>query len=372
MTRSVSDASAAVRELLADDLMALTEALVAVPSVSLDERELADAVQDRLESHGGTMTVERVGDNVVARTDSGREPRVLIGGHLDTVPANGNLPGHREGDTLRGLGATDMKGGLAVMLRLAEEAAASHHDLTLVFYVAEEITEEHNGLRDLFARRPDLVAADMAILMEPTDGWVEAGCQGTIHLRADFEGARAHTARPWKGENALHRAGHLLARLDVHEAPTVAVEGLEFRESLQAVEIGGGVARNVVPDRCSVVVNRRYAPGPSLEEAVAHTASLLEEADSVELVSASPAAAPGLSDPLVAEFVGTLDLAVRPKLGWTDVARFTEHGVPALNFGPGDPEIAHTAGEWVDRASLEGAHRVLAWFLGIDRTDPSG
>lgn len=364
-------ATAAVRELPADDLLALTEALVAVPSVSLHERELADAVEARLRDHGGTMTVERVGDNVVARTDNGLAKRVLIGGHLDTVPENGNLPGQRDGDTLRGLGTSDMKGGLAVMLRLAEEAAASRHDLTLVFYVAEEIAEEHNGLRDLFERRPDLVAGDLAILMEPTDGWVEAGCQGTIHLRADFEGARAHTARPWMGENALHRAGRMLARLDAHEAPTVTVEGLEFRESLQAVQIEGGVARNVVPDRCSVVVNRRYAPGPSPEEAVAETESLLHEADSLDVVSVSAAAPPGLSDPLVAEFVGTLDLRVRPKLGWTDVARFTSHGVPALNFGPGDPEMAHTAGERVDRASLVGSHRVLAWFLGIDRSEPT-
>ncbi len=298
MTPSATDAAAAVRDLPADDLMALTEALVAVPSVSLDERDLADAVQARLELHGGTMAVERVGDNVVARTDKGREHRVLIGGHLDTVPANGNLPGRRDGDMLRGLGASDMKGGLAVMLRLAEEAAASQHDLTLVFYVAEEIAEEHNGLRDLFSRRPDLVAADLAVLMEPTDGWVEAGCQGTIHLRADFEGARAHTARPWMGENAVHRAGRLLTRLDAHEAPTVVVEGLEFRESLQAVEIGGGVARNVVPDRCTVVVNRRYAPGPSLDEAVAQTTAMLEEADSVEVVERVTGGATGLVGPV--------------------------------------------------------------------------
>jgi len=366
-----ASAIAAVRDVPADDLMMLTEALVAVPSVSHRETDLADAIEARLGSLGGMMAVERVGDNVVARTALGADERILIGGHLDTVPENGNLPGKRDGDVLRGLGVSDMKGGLAVMLRLAEEAAASRHDLTLVFYVGEEIAEEHNGLRDLFEHRPDLVEADMAVLMEPTDGWVEAGCQGTIHLRADFEGARAHTARPWKGENALHRAGHMLARLDGHEAPTVTVEGLEFRESLQAVHVEGGVARNVVPDRCSVVVNRRYAPGPTPEEAVARTEALLPEADSLEVVAVSPAAPPGLSDPLVAEFVGTLDLRVRPKLGWTDVARFTAHGVPALNFGPGDPEVAHTAGEWVDRASLEGAHRVLAWFLGIDRSDPT-
>lgn len=370
MTRTGSAADA-VRDLPGDDLLALTEALVAVPSVSLEEGELADAVEVRLRAHGGAVEVERVGDNIVARTTFGADKRVLIGGHLDTVPENGNLPGERNGDTLRGLGASDMKGGLAVMLRLAEEAAASRYDLTLVFYVAEEIAEEHNGLRDLFERRPDLVEADLAILMEPTDGWVEAGCQGTIHLRADFDGTRAHTARPWMGENALHRAGRMLARLDTHEAPTVMVEGLEFRESLQAVQVEGGVALNVVPDRCSVVVNRRYAPGPTPEEAVAETEALLGEADSLELVRISPAAPPGLSNPLVAEFVGTLDLRVRPKLGWTDVARFTQHGVPALNFGPGDPEIAHAPGEWVDRASLEGAHRVLAWFLGIDRSQPT-
>ena len=176
----------------------------------------------------------------------------MLGGHLDTVPANGNETPRRVGDTLYGLGATDMKGGLAVLLSLAEALSANgdraRFDTTLVFYEAEEIAEEFNGLRRLFAERPDLVAGDLAILLEPTGGWMEAGCQGTLHVRATFRGARAHSARPWMGTNAIHRASDVLARIAAHEADTVDVDGLAYRESLQVVRIDGGIANNVVPD----------------------------------------------------------------------------------------------------------------------------
>lgn len=356
----------AVVEQPSSDLLGLTEALVAVPSVSHEEGALADAVEERLRRADAGLEVSRWGDNVVARTDAGRARRIVIGGHLDTVPPNDNLPGHRDDGVLVGLGAADMKGGLAGMLRLAEEAERARDDVTFVFYAGEEVADEHNGLRELFAVAPEAVAGDLAILLEPTAGWVEAGCQGSLHLEAEVAGARAHTARPWMGENALHRAGVILARLGRHEAETVDVEGLAFRESLEAVEIHGGVARNVVPDRVTIVVNRRFAPSRTVEAAIADTVELLQGVDRVETVDVAPAAPPNLSNPVVAEFVGTLDLAVRPKLGWTDVARFTAHGIPALNFGPGDPELAHTPGERVDRESVEGCYAVLAHFLGID------
>lgn len=351
------------------DLLALTESLCAIPSVSLDERALADVVETRLRETAGTLPIERVGDNVVARSELGRDQRVLLGGHLDTVPPNDNQQPRRDGDTLHGLATADMKGGLAVMLAIAEAVAArpddARFDVTLVFYVGEEIAEEHNGLRALFADRPDLVAADLAILLEPTDGWVEAGCQGTLHLRATFRGARAHTARPWMGKNAIHRAVGALAAIASNDPGPVEVDGLEYRQALQAVRIEAGIANNVVPDECTLVVNRRFAPSVSLAEAEAQTRALLEGADRIEVLNASVAAPPNLWNPLVAELVGSFDLGVRPKLGWTDVARFAAHGIPAVNFGPGDPTIAHTAAEFVTRESVEGCHAVLARFLGF-------
>jgi succinyl-diaminopimelate desuccinylase len=351
------------------DLLGLTEELIAVPSVSRDETRLADIVEARVRAHEPTLRVDRVGDNVVVRTDLGRDRRVVMGGHLDTVPPNGNEVPTREGDTLYGLGAADMKGGLAVLLTLVDALASkpdqARFDVTLFFYEAEEIAEQYNGLRTLFAERPDLVAGDVAVLLEPTGAWVEAGCQGTLHVRATFKGVRSHSARPWMGLNAIHRASDVLARISAHEADTVEVDGLPYRESLQVVRIEGGVANNVVPDECSIIVNRRFAPAYTIEEATEQVTALLDGADEIEVINASPAAPPNLWDPLVAELIGTFDLGVRPKLGWTDVARFAAHGVPALNFGPGDPEIAHTAGEHVSRESLESVYAVLGRFLGV-------
>jgi succinyl-diaminopimelate desuccinylase len=351
----------------ADDLLLLTASLVAVPSVSRDEGELADRVERRLAERAPGLALARVGNSVIASTDLGRDRRVVLGGHLDTVPANGNEAPRLDGDVLHGLGSADMKGGLAVLLRLAEEIAGGREprvDCTLFFYEGEEIADEFNGLRHVFAEQPDLLAGDFAVLLEPTGGHVEAGCQGTLHLRAHFEGERAHSARPWQGSNAIHAAANVLYRLAGHEADTVTVDGLPYRESLQVVRIEGGVANNVVPDTCTIVVNRRFAPAYSVEEARAQVEALLEGANRIEVVNASPAAPPNLGDPLVAEFVETLALDVEPKLGWTDVARFASRGVPAVNFGPGDPDVAHTAGEHVTREAIEGCYAALSRFLG--------
>ncbi len=346
------------------DLLALTEQLCAIPSVSGAERALADVVEARLRERAAGLDITRVGENVVARTRRGAEARLVLGGHLDTVPAAGNATPRIEGDTLRGLGSADMKGGLAVLLVLAEALARGdgRRDVTLIFYEGEEVADEHNGLRRLFGERPDLVAGDLAVLLEPTGGWIEAGCQGTIHVRVGFTGARAHSARPWMGVNAVHRAAPTLARLAAHEAPSVTVDGLDYRESLQVVRVKAGVANNVVPDRCEIVVNRRYAPAGTHDDAVAATLVLFADADDVEVVSASPAAAPNLTHPLVTELIAAGSLDVRPKLGWTDVARFTQHGIAAVNFGPGDPELAHTADERVERADLDHCLRVLSKF----------
>ncbi len=349
------------------DLFGLTAALCSVASVFPNEGPLADAVEQRVRTKARSLAVQRVANNVIARTELGRARRIVLGGHLDTVPPNGNDQPRRDGDTLHGLGTADMKGGLAAMLRLAEQicAKAPRFDVTLLWYEAEEVADEHNGLRHLFATAPDVVAGDFAILLEPTSGWVEAGCQGSLHLEAVFRGARAHTARPWMGENAIHRAAAALSAIAAHESDSPVVDGLQFRESLQVVRVEGGIANNVVPDECRVVVNRRFAPNVTPDEAETQVRALLDGADEVLVRNMSPAAAPNLANALVAEFVGTLDLAVRPKLGWTDVARFASNGIPALNFGPGDPTLAHTAQEHVARADVEGCHAVLAHFLGV-------
>jgi len=349
------------------DLFTLTEELCAIPSVSGTEAALADDVESRLRATVSNLDIERIGANVVVRTAQGAERRILLGGHLDTVPPNDNAQSRRDGDTLHGLGTADMKGGLAVMLSIAALAAQRppKHDVTLVFYEGEEVADEHNGLRRLFAERPELVAADLAVLLEPTSGWLEAGCQGTIHVRATFDGARAHTARPWMGTNAIHRAAPLLTKLANFEPAVVEVDGLPYREALQVVRVEGGIANNVVPDRCSLVVNRRYAPNRSLDDAVAEVLELCCDADHTEVLNASPAAPPNLWHPLVAELTGVYNLPVRPKLGWTDVGRFAAHGVAACNLGPGDPELAHTANEKVDRQDLEGCAGVLSSFLGL-------
>jgi succinyl-diaminopimelate desuccinylase len=356
----------------AEDLFALTAALVAVRSESHHEAELADLVEARLRERAPSLRIDRVAHNVVVRTELGRDRRVLLGGHLDTVPANaGNEVPRVDGDTLFGLGAADMKGGLAVLLRIAEElhvdSTHATHDVTLVFYEAEEVRDEFNGLGIVMREEPELLATDFAVLLEPTDGWVEAGCQGVLVAKAGFDGERAHAARPWMGSNAIHAASDVLARLAEHETDVVDVDGLEFRESFQVVGIEGGVQgkHNVVPDRCTITVNRRFAPKYTAEEAEAQVRELLDGADDIEILQAQQAAPPNLHHPLVDEFVSGLSLPVRPKLGWTDVARFAALGVPALNFGPGDPEIAHTQGEFVTRESIDRSYDVLGRFVGV-------
>jgi succinyl-diaminopimelate desuccinylase len=348
------------------DLLARTADLVAIGSVSHEEKALADYVVARLD-RVDHLVVDRMDDNVVARTQLGRDMRLVVAGHLDTVPPNGNATPRVEGDTLYGLGAADMKGGLAVMLELAAEVADPAVDVTWVFYTAEEVAAEHNGLGHLFARRPDLVAGDVALLGEPTAAAIEAGCQGSLRVRVELAGARAHTARPWMGRNAIHRAGALLTTLAAYEPRRPVIDGCEFHEALQAVLIEGGLAGNVVPDRVAITVNHRFAPDRTTDEAIAHVESVLgphlEAGDTFAVVDAAGAAAPSLSHPLLAALRDRNGLEVRAKLGWTDVSRFAAAGIPAANFGPGDSTLAHTKDEHVDRASLDRVHAALGDLL---------
>jgi len=350
------------------DLLERTAALVAIPSQSHAERALADHVEERLRGLGH-LDVERVDDNVVARTHLGRPLRLVVAGHLDTVPPNGNERPRIDGDILWGLGSADMKGGLAIMLELAAAVPDPAVDVSWVFYAGEEVAAVHNGLRHLFERRPDLVAGDAALLGEPTDGVLELGCQGTMRLQVTLAGERAHTARAWMGRNALHRAGRLLAALDAYEPRRPVLDGCEYREALQAVFVEGGVAGNVVPDRAVVTINHRFAPDRTIDEARAHVdgvlAPHLDDGDEVQVVDVADAAPPGLVHPLLGALRTRNDLPVRAKLGWTDVSRFAAAGIPAANLGPGDSAVSHTRDEHVDRASLDAVFAALDDLLRL-------
>ena len=359
---------------MTDDTFMLAADLVAVPSVSFDEARIAGLIEDELLSVGH-LEVVRIGDNLVARTHLGRQWRIALAGHTDTVPPNGNSEARIDGDTLWGLGATDMKGGLAVLLETALNSRCPIVDVTYVFYAREEVAAAHNGLREVAEARPDLLAADVAVLLEPTGGIVEAGCQGTMRVKVTLAGERAHTARAWMGRNAVHRLRAVLDVVDSYEPRRPVISGCEFREGLQAVDVAGGVAGNVVPDEATLTLNHRFAPDRTPGQAEKHVRDLiepvLEPGDALEVVDAAPPADPGLGHPLLRALVRNTGAPPRAKLGWTDAAFFSGLGVPASNFGPGDPLLAHTAHEHVHRDSLHNAYRVLEDLL-IDGTLPQG
>jgi succinyl-diaminopimelate desuccinylase len=346
------------------DLLALSAELVDIPSVSHGEASIADRVEAVLRA-APWLQVDRVANTVVARTQLGHDQRLVLAGHLDTVPPNGNQGARVEGDTLWGLGATDMKGGLAVLCELAVSEADPVMDLTYVLYECEEVEQRDNGLILLQSARPDLLQADAAVLAEPTGGRVEAGCQGTLRVAVTLTGERAHTARPWMGANAVHRLAPLLSLVAAYHERRPVIDGCEYRESLQSVKVEGFVASNVVPDRARLVINHRFAPDRDAEEAVDSLRRLLAPAldiaggDTVELESVAHPAPPALEHPLLAGLVKRSGMPPHAKLGWTDVAFFSAMGVPATNFGPGDPLLAHTAAERVSRAELEAVYGTL-------------
>jgi succinyl-diaminopimelate desuccinylase len=347
------------------DVVQLTEDLVNIESVSGAEQEIADAVEEALRACEH-LEVQRFGHTVVARTHLGRDERVVVAGHLDTVPLNANLPARRDGTALHGLGACDMKGGVAVALKLAATLTEPNRDVTYLFYECEEVEAERNGLQKLASSDPELLEADFAILMEPSDGVVEAGCQGTLRVDVHTRGVRAHSARSWTGVNAIHGAAEVLARLNAYEPRRPVIDGLEYREGLNAVFISGGVAGNVLPDSCTVSVNYRFAPDRSVEEAYAHMREVFDGFE-LDLSDSAPAAMPGLGVPAAAAFVEAVGGKANPKFGWTDVARFSGLGVPAVNFGPGDPHLAHRQDEFVPLEQVTTCERQLrAWLGGAD------
>jgi len=351
---------------LTSDPVELTAQLVDIPSVSGSEDAIATAVESALREQAPHLEVVRNQQAVLARTDLGRASRVVLAGHLDTVPVNDNLPVRRTGsgdeEVLHGCGTADMESGVAVMLHAAATLADPKYDLTFVFYDCEEVEAERNGLGRIERELPEWLDGDLAVVCEPSNAVIEAGCQGTMRIEIELTGTRAHTARAWMGENAIHAAQPVLQRLVDYVPRQPVIDGLQYHEGLQAVRIDGGVAGNVVPDRCVVTVNHRFAPDRTLAEAEAHLREVFSGFD-ITVVDAAPAARPGLTEPAARELVAASEGEPVAKLGWTDVARFAARGLPAVNFGPGSPTVAHTKQEHVSAADIRRCSEVLKRFL---------
>lgn len=357
---------------LTKDVAELTADLLDVYSVSDSEGPMTDAIERALKGYAH-LTVHRHGDTLVARTDLGRPERVVLAGHVDTVPlprtagARGTVPSEWDQidgrKVLFGRGATDMKGGVAVQLALAARLTEPSRDITYVFYDHEEVSSDASGLGKLLEVAPDLVTdADFAVLLEPTDGRIEGGCNGTMRFWVHATGTAAHSGRAWMGENAIHKVGDLLRILEQYQPESVVVEGLEFREGLNAVQINGGVAGNVIPDSCNVHINYRFAPDKTLEEATERMHRIFDGYE-LDIVDASPAARPGLDAPLAKDLVSSVGVDPHPKYGWTDVARFSALGIPAVNFGPGDALLAHSDDEHVFASEVHACLDALERWL---------
>jgi succinyl-diaminopimelate desuccinylase len=339
----------------------LTAQLVDIESVSGNEQPLADTIAAAL-ADLPHLSVHRDGNAVVARTAFGRAERVVLAGHIDTVPVHDNLPSRLESGVLYGCGSCDMKSGVAVQLRLAAQLTAAAKDVTYVFYDCEEVEAARNGLLRLTRNSPDLLAGDFAVLLEPSGGVVEGGCQGTLRADVIARGQRAHSARSWLGSNAIHLAGGVLDVLRGYQARQPVVDGLEYHEGLNAVGIAGGVAGNVIPDECVVSVNFRFAPDRSADQAAEYVRGLFDGFE-VRVTDVASGARPGLGQPAATSFVAAIGGQPRAKLGWTDVARFDALGIPAVNYGPGDPQLAHTRNEHVPVAQIEQCEQqMLTWL----------
>lgn len=347
------------------DVAKLTEAICNIESVSGNEKALADAIEASLRT-AGHLEVIRDGDAIVAKTNLGRASRVVIAGHIDTVPVADNLPVSRRSidgvDVLWGRGTVDMKAGVAVQLKLAVELSEPNVDVTWVFYDHEEVEASLNGLGRIARNRPELLQGSFAVLCEPSSAAVEGGCNGTMRVEVYTKGVKAHSARPWMGENAIHKAGELLTLLHNNRPAAVEVDGLVYRESLNAVLIDGGIATNVIPDETKITVNYRFAPSKSVEDAFDFLKVFFDGYD-IELVDSAAGARPGLDRPEAAAFVAATGSTAKPKYGWTDVARFSELGIPAVNFGPGDPNKAHADDESVPVSQIFSVYEALGKWL---------
>jgi succinyl-diaminopimelate desuccinylase len=350
-----------MREQLLEYLMFFLER----PSVTGEEKELCDDLEARI-SASPDWEVERISNNLAVRRaepDPSLE-KVVLAGHLDTVPEpEGGIEVRVEGDRVYGRGASDMKAGDAVMLALLEDVPGDgRFEPSFVFYEREEGPYAENGLEAVFAGCPWVLDAGLALVPEPTAAALEVGCVGTSQVEITFRGKSAHAARPWQGENALTGAGEFLSLLHERPAEEVIVEGLPFYEVLTPTLARGGRAKNIVPDSFVVNVNYRFAPGRDLEDVKQVFEDLLGDSATFEVVDFAPSGPVSLENPLLRELIDT-GLEVRPKQAWTDVARFSERGVAAANFGPGLPSQAHQEAEFAELPLLENCYAQLASFF---------
>ena len=337
------------------------------PSVTGEEKRLCDDLAARIAASPG-WEIERASNNLAVRRlapDPARQ-RVVFAGHLDTVPEpEGGIEVRVEGERVYGRGASDMKAGDAVMLSLLEGFPweDSRFEAAFVFYEREEGPYAENGLETVFSECPWVLDAELALVPEPTGGALEVGCVGTAQVEVVFRGRAAHAARPWQGENALTKAGEFLAALHERPAVEVVVDGLPFYEVLTPTTARGGRANNIVPDLFSINVNHRFAPGKDLEDVERLFDGLTDGSATYRVVDFAPSGPVSLENPLLRELIST-GLEVRPKQAWTDVARFSERGVAAANFGPGLPSQAHQEAEYAELPLLEECHAHLTSFLG--------
>ncbi|MDG2496631.1 MAG: succinyl-diaminopimelate desuccinylase [Aquiluna sp.] len=348
-------------------LVELTIDICNIESVSSNEKALADEVE-RVLAGASHLNVVRDGNALVASTSLGRDSRVLIAGHLDTVPVAGNLPAelhHFEREqVIVGRGTVDMKGGIAVMLKLAVEIVEPKFDVTWIFYDNEEVASELNGLGRLAKNYPNLIQGEFAVLCEPTSALVEGGCNGTLRVEVSTKGVKAHSARPWMGQNAIHELLKPLEILNNFQPETVNVDGLDYRESLNAVWVTGGIATNVIPDNAVLTVNYRFAPDKTAAEAIVKIETLFQDFN-VKVTDQAEGARPGLDRDAAIQFLAATGAKVGPKYGWTDVARFSAMGVPAVNYGPGDPSLAHADNENVPVGHLFDVEAGLRGWLTL-------
>lgn len=330
--------------------------LVDIPSETGNEQLIRDAIADRLSA----LPVSIVRDSLVVG-----EPgpgKVILAGHTDTVPLQGHVGARLEGERMFGLGATDMKGGLTVMIHLLEDLGTDR--IVGVFYAGEEGPVSDNQLGPVFDATPGLAEADVGVVLEPTNRGVDAGCQGAMNARVSFLGDAAHSARPWLGENAVSKAGGFLTIMHGLEPEIHVVENLEFREVMSVTRASGGIANNIIPARFDLNVNYRFAPDRTLDEATERVHEVCSEADEVEIVDIAPSAYPEVSHPLIQALIEASGGVLASKQGWTDVAQLAARGVPAVNFGPGETALAHKPGESVRLDDLEWAYGSLAAVLG--------
>ena len=343
------------------ELGKLTLDLVNISSVSKDEKPIADLIEDAL-NKSTHLKITRINNSLVAQTNFGRKQRVVIAGHIDTVPANNNFPGKINDSEVIGLGSVDMKSGIAVALKLAAEITNSNFDITYLFYESEEIETKFNGLELITKQQKNLLNCDFAILMEPTNGILEVGCQGSLRFEVSTSGKRSHSARWWNGENAIHKTNKILEILNSYKSREPEIDGYKFREGLQAVKINGGIAGNVVPDSVSISINHRFAPDTTIDQATANMKNLFKDFN-FHLVDAANAAPTGLDNPVIKDFVSSIGKNIAPKFGWTDVARFASAGIPAINFGPGNPNLAHHPDEKVLITQINDVYNSLKNWL---------